>query len=101
MEKAGLKLLYYGMETGDDAVFKGSEQGVSGPEAVEAGKRVVAAGMKLSIMIIFAGLGRNRWLVSRHARETAKAINEIKPNMLSAYCCDAVSRRRFLTNMNI
>jgi len=82
LEKAGLKLLYYGMETGDDAVLKAVNKGVSGPEAVEAGKRVVAAGMKLSIMIILGLAGADG--SDRHARETAKAINEIKPNMLSA-----------------
>lgn len=82
LEKAGLKLLYYGMETGDDAVLKAVNKGVSGPEAVEAGKRVVAAGMKLSIMIILGLAGVKG--SDQHARETAKAINEIKPNMLSA-----------------
>lgn len=82
LEQAGLKLLYYGMETGDDAVLKAVNKGVSGPEAVEAGKRVVAAGMKLSIMIILGLAGAEG--SDKHARETAKAINEIKPNMLSA-----------------
>ncbi|NCD09803.1 MAG: radical SAM protein, partial [Negativicutes bacterium] len=77
-----LKLLYYGMETGDDAVLKAVNKGVSGPEAVEAGRRVVAAGMKLSIMIILGLAGAKG--SDKHARETAKAINEIKPNMLSA-----------------
>ena len=82
LEQAGLKLLYYGMETGDDAVLKAVNKGVSGPEAVEAGKRVVAAGMKLSIMMILGLAGAEG--SDKHARETAKAINEIKPNMLSA-----------------
>lgn len=82
LEQAGLKLLYYGMETGDDAVLKAVNKGVSGPEAVEAGKRVVASGMKLSIMIILGLAGAEG--SDKHARETAKAINEIKPNMLSA-----------------
>jgi len=82
LEKAGLKLLYYGMETGDDAVLKAVKKGVTGPEAVEAGKRVVASGMKLSMMIILGLAGVEG--SDRHARETAKAINEIKPNMLSA-----------------
>ncbi len=82
LEQAGLKLLYYGMETGDDEVLKAVNKGVSGPEAVEAGKRVVAAGMKLSIMMILGLAGAEG--SDKHARETAKAINEIKPNMLSA-----------------
>lgn len=82
LEQAGLKLLYYGMETGDDTVLKAVKKGVDGQEAVEAGKRVVASGMKLSLMIIIGLAGKKA--SERHARATAQAINEIKPNMLSA-----------------
>lgn len=84
LRQAGLKLLYYGMETGDDATLKAVNKGVSGEEAVEAGKKVVAAGMKLSMMIIL-GLAGNPGS-ERHAKETAKAINAIQPTMLSALC---------------
>lgn len=82
LREAGLKLLYYGMESGDDALLKAVKKGVNGPEAVEAGRRVVAAGMKLSLMIIIGLAGSKD--SDRHAKETAKAINEIKPTMLSA-----------------
>ena len=82
LQEAGLKLLYYGMESGDDVVLKAVKKGVSGPEAIEAGKRVVEAGIKLSLMVIIGLAGAEG--SDRHARETARAINEIKPNMLSA-----------------
>lgn len=81
---AGLQLLYYGMETGDDITLKAVKKGVSGPEAVEAGRRVRQAGMKLSMMVILGLAGVEG--SERHALETAKAINEIKPTMLSALC---------------
>lgn len=84
LRKAGLKLLYYGMETGDDATLKAVNKGVTGEEAVEAGRRVVQAGMKLSMMIILGLAGKPG--SARHAAETAKAINSIKPTMLSALC---------------
>ena len=54
LREAGLKLLYYGMETGDDITLQAVKKGVSGEEAVEAGRKVIAAGMKLSMMIIWA-----------------------------------------------
>lgn len=84
LRKAGLKLLYYGMETGDDTTLKAVNKGVTGEEAVEAGRRVVQAGMKLSMMIILGLAGKPG--SARHAAETAKAINSIKPTMLSALC---------------
>ena len=84
LREAGLKLLYYGMETGDDITLQAVKKGVSGEEAVEAGRKVIAAGMKLSMMIILGLAGKPG--SKRHAAETAKAINAIKPTMLSALC---------------
>lgn len=84
LKEAGLQLLYYGMETGDDATLKAVNKGVSGEEAVEAGRRVTASGMKLSIMVILGLAGKES--SHRHAIETAKAINIIQPTMWSALC---------------
>jgi radical SAM superfamily enzyme YgiQ (UPF0313 family) len=83
LEQAGLKLLYYGMETGDDDVLRAVKKGVTGPEAVEAGRRVVDAGMKLSLMIILGLAGKGG--SDKHAAKTADAISLIRPNMLSAF----------------
>lgn len=82
LQEAGLKLVYYGMESGDDAVLSHVHKGVSAAESIEAGQRVVAAGMKLSLMVIIglAGQPGSR----QHAERTAQAINAIQPDMLSA-----------------
>lgn len=84
LKEAGLEVLYYGMESGDDATLKAVKKGVDGPQAIEAGRRVREAGIKLSMMVILglAGVEGSR----QHALETAKAINIIKPNYLSALC---------------
>ena len=84
LKEAGLQLLYYGMETGDDATLKAVNKGVNAEEAIEAGRRVTASGMKLSMMVILGLAGAEG--SERHALATAKAINIIKPNMLSALC---------------
>ena len=84
LKEAGLQLLYYGMETGDDITLKAVNKGVNGEEAVEAGRRVTASGMKLSIMVILGLAGKEG--SKRHALETAKAINIMKPTMWSALC---------------
>lgn len=82
LREAGLQLLYYGMESGDSQTLKDIRKGVNGEQSIEVGKRVRAAGMDLSIMIILgiAGVPGSE----RHALATAHAINEIKPNYLSA-----------------
>ncbi len=84
LKKAGLDLLYYGMESGDSKTLKDIRKGVNGEQSIEVGKRVRAAGMELSIMIILGIAGKEG--SERHALATAHAINEIKPNYLSALC---------------
>ena len=82
LREAGLRLVYYGLESGDDLVLRQVNKGVSAAEAIEAGQRIVAAGIKLSVMII-AGLGGQVYS-SRHAFHTAQAVNAIRPQLLSA-----------------
>ena len=77
LRQAGLALLYYGMESGDAQTLKDLRKGVNDKRSIEAGKRVIAAGMKLSIMIILGIAGKEG--STRHALATAHAINEIKP----------------------
>ena len=84
LREAGLKLLYYGMESGDSQTLADVQKGVDGPQSIEAGKRVIAAGMKLSIMVILGIAGVEG--SERHALATARAISEIRPTMLSALC---------------
>lgn len=84
LKEAGLQLLYYGMETGDDATLKAVNKGVNGEQAIEAGRRVTASGIKLSVMVILGIAGTEGSY--RHALATAEAINIIKPTHLSALC---------------
>ncbi len=82
LREAGLQMLYYGMESGDSQTLKDIRKGVNGEQSIEVGKRVRAAGMQLSIMIILGIAGKEG--SERHALATAHAINEIKPTHLSA-----------------
>lgn len=84
LKEAGLQLLYYGMETGDDITLKAVNKGVNAAEAIEAGRRVTDSGIKLSMMVILGLAGAEG--SSRHALATAEAINIIRPSMLSALC---------------
>lgn len=82
LRDAGLKLIYYGLESGDDLVLHNINKGVDAAQAVKAGQRIVASGIKLSVMVI-AGLGGQAYS-GRHALHTAQAVNAIQPQMLSA-----------------
>lgn len=82
LRDAGITLLYYGMESGDTETLSSVRKGVTGPQSVEAGRRIIESGMQLSIMVILGLAGAPGSV--RHALETAKAVNEIHPTMLSA-----------------
>ena len=84
LQQAGLKLLYYGMESGDSATLKAVNKGVTGEESVEVGQRVIQAGMQLSLMVILGIAGAEN--SERHALATARAISAIRPTMLGAIC---------------
>lgn len=79
---AGLKLAYYGLESGSDKVLTDVNKGVTAAESIEAGQKIVRAGMKLSIMVLI-GLGGVADS-AEHARESARVVSAIKPSMLSA-----------------
>ncbi len=82
LRAAGLKLLYYGMETGDNNLLQAVKKGATAQEVIEAGCRVRKAGMKLSMMVIIGLAGASG--TDEHAYYTARAINQIQPDMLSA-----------------
>jgi radical SAM superfamily enzyme YgiQ (UPF0313 family) len=81
LQEAGLKMLYFGLETGDTELLKRIRKGVTAEEAIMAGQKVMKSGMKLSMMVI-AGLGGAEGS-QRHAVETGKAVSAIQPDMLS------------------
>lgn len=80
--EAGLTLVYYGMESGDDQVLRHVCKGVNAQQSIEAGKRIIASGIKLSMMVIIGLAGKAG--SKEHVQHTAEAINAIRPNMLSA-----------------
>jgi len=82
LSEAGLKLVYYGMESGDDEVLLHVNKGVTKQQSIEAGQKIVAAGIKLSLMVIIGLAGKAG--SKEHAYHTAQAVNAIRPNMLSA-----------------
>lgn len=78
--EAGLSRIHIGMESGYDPLLKFMKKGVTAPEHVEGGRRIVEAGISLCEYVI-PGLGGKLWS-NEHAEETAKVINQINPDFV-------------------
>ncbi len=81
LRKAGLGIVYLGVESGSDRVLRQVNKGADREEMVRAGKRVRRAGLTLSVTVILGLGGKEASL--EHARETARVINEIDPEYLA------------------
>lgn len=77
LQKAGLDMVYVGVESGDDRVLTAVKKGVTAAQIVEAGQKLKRAGIRLSMTLI-SGLG-GRELLESHAVESARVISAIKP----------------------
>ena len=82
LKQAGLQMIYLGIESGDDEVLAKVQKGVDSSQMIAAGQKVIAAGMKLSTMLVL-GLG-GKTLSSQHALNSARVASAINPTMLSA-----------------
>jgi len=77
----GLKMLYMGIESGSDTVLKSVNKGSNASEIIEAGMKIMATDMKLSVTLISGLGGKKLW--REHAIESAKVISSINPDYLS------------------
>lgn len=82
LEKLGVKLVYMGLESGDDRILKEIRKGADSARMIEMGKRVKKAGMKLSVTVL-AGLGGNE-RSKIHALETGRVLSAIDPDFVGA-----------------
>jgi radical SAM superfamily enzyme YgiQ (UPF0313 family) len=82
VREAGMTMLYFGLESGDDEVLEHIVKGATCEEMVRACNNATKAGFDLSITTIL-GLGGPK-NSERHAIATAKAIDQIRPKYASA-----------------
>lgn len=81
LKQAGLRMIYMGIESGDDEVLAAVNKGVTSGSIITAGQKVLQAGMKLSTMVILGLGGREK--SKGHAANTAQVISLISPTMLN------------------
>lgn len=82
LSKLGLGIAYMGVETGDDPTLKAIRKGVTAQTQIEMGRKIRAAGIKLSITVLLGIAGVERSQV--HAQETGRVLSAIDPEYVGA-----------------
>lgn len=80
IRKAGLNRIHVGLETGYDPLLKLIRKGVTSEQQIDAGKKVLAAGMELSEYVMPGLGGQEMW--KEHAVATANVLNQINPHFI-------------------
>lgn len=82
LHAAGLDFAYLGLETGNDPLLKKINKGVTVAQQIEAGQKLKAAGLTLSVTAINGLAGSNGdW--QAHAVDTAVALNAMHPDFIA------------------
>ncbi len=76
---AGLTIVYMGLESGSSKVLRIMKKGNNAESMIKAGKKILNAGIKLSLYILL-GLGGKKYSED-HVKETARVLTEINPTM--------------------
>lgn len=79
LSEAGLDIVYMGLESGSSEILRLMKKGTNAETMVKAGKRILNAGIHLSLYILL-GLGGKK-LSAKHTGETARVLTEINPTI--------------------
>ena len=82
LRKNGLGILYYGVETGDDELRKRITKGSDAKTCIEMGRKVIEAGIKLSVTVLLGVAGREGSL--KHAKATGELLSAMDPHFIGA-----------------
>lgn len=82
LKEKGLGIVYYGVESGDDVTLERIRKGSTAEQLIAQGRRIVEAGIKLSVTVLLGIGGRERWL--EHARATGDLLTEMDPDYVGA-----------------
>jgi len=80
IKQAGLDRVHIGLESGYDPLLKFIKKGVTAAQHIDAGRKIMDAGMSLSEYIMPGLGGEAMW--REHATETAKVLNQINPHYI-------------------
>jgi hypothetical protein len=77
---AGLDRVHIGLESGYDPVLNLVKKGVTAEQHIEAGRKILDAGIELSEYVMPGLGGQAMW--KEHALDTAKVLNQINPDFI-------------------
>ena len=80
VREAGLDIIYFGLESGDDEILGRMDKGVDSAGMIEAARRVKEAGIDLSVYILLGLGGEDLW--RQHAENTARVLNAMQPQFI-------------------
>jgi len=82
LRNLGVKIAYLGVETGNDEILETIQKGANARQMVEAGQKIKAAGIKLSVTVLLGIGGKTKSM--DHALDTARVLTEIDPDYVGA-----------------
>jgi radical SAM superfamily enzyme YgiQ (UPF0313 family) len=82
LREKGLRILYLGVESGDDSTLQRVRKGTLARDLEDLGKRVKEAGIKLSVTVLLGIAGQARSL--EHARATGRLLSAMDPDYIGA-----------------
>jgi radical SAM superfamily enzyme YgiQ (UPF0313 family) len=81
LKEAGLNMVYYGVESGDETVLKKIRKGATHDEIVQGILKAKQAGIKVSTTNLI-GVGGKKY-TKQHAQNTAKLLSKANPDFIS------------------
>jgi radical SAM superfamily enzyme YgiQ (UPF0313 family) len=82
LREHGLGILYLGVESGDDETLKNINKGTTAHNLIEMGRKVMGAGIRLSVTVLLGIAGRERSMI--HARATGELLSAMDPDYVGA-----------------
>ena len=80
IRESGLNRIHIGLETGYDPLLKFMKKGVTAAVQIDAGRKLIEAGMEVSEYVMPGLGGQAMW--REHAIETARVLNQINPHFI-------------------
>ena len=88
LKEQGVGIVYYGLESGHPEILKRINKGSTPEKLIKQGRRIIEAGMKLSVTVILGLAGDDAALAKEHAQATDQVLSEIDPEFVGALTPD-------------
>ncbi|MEW5723964.1 MAG: radical SAM protein [Thermodesulfobacteriota bacterium] len=82
LRSKGLGIVYYGVESGDDETLRRINKGADSEKLLVQGRRLIEAGLLLSVTVLLGIAGRERSFA--HARATGALLTRMDPHFVGA-----------------